>query len=325
MVCMAPLAGSAASFDCAKAKRSEEKAICANAELSRLDEVVSKAYRESLQRVSAKSQVILRDSQRQWLKYRMDLCVPPRGHGDPSQDCLRRQYEMRLRDLKDGAATRVGSFLFYTVHLYSYTPCVASDDDPDACEDGRSGNFQGAVSRIDSPLTSGTKRWNDFVGKGAGIISDDPHSDFETSIVVQSASADLVNACSYRYEYPHGAAHGMSSVGCITMVLSSGRMLDAADLFDPDTDWKAFLSVRATEGLKKNLAEILGPDYIPDFTSVPDVVSSSDRWRFTSSGLEIVFNYTDLYTMAFGPGDVLVPWPDLQAYLRKPLPFALPR
>lgn len=117
----------------------------------------------------------------------------------------------------------------------------------------------------------------------------------------------------------------MSSVGCITMVLSSGRMLDAADLFDPDTDWKAFLSVRATEGLKKNLAEILGPDYIPDFTSVPDVVSSSDRWRFTSSGLEIVFNYTDLYTMAFGPGDVLVPWPDLQAYLRKPLPFALPR
>ena len=254
----------------------------------------------------------------------MDLCVPPRGHGDPSQDCLRNVYETRLKDLKDGAAARFEPFLFYKVYLYSYTPCVASNDDPDECADGGGGDFHGAVSRIDSPLTPGAKRWNDFVGEGAGIIANDPHSDFETSIVVQSASADLVNACNYRFELPHGA-HGMFSESCITMVLSSGRMLDANDLFDSDKDWKAFLSARATEGLKKNLAEILGPDYIADFTSVPDVASSPDRWRFTSAGIEIVFNYTDLHTMNIGPGDVLVSWPDLRPYLRKPLPFQLPQ
>lgn len=41
----------AASFDCAKAKNSVEKVICADADLSRIDEDMSTAYHHALDRI----------------------------------------------------------------------------------------------------------------------------------------------------------------------------------------------------------------------------------------------------------------------------------
>ena len=45
---LAPLAGQAASFDCAKARAKIEKAICADKELSALDERMAAAYKKQL-------------------------------------------------------------------------------------------------------------------------------------------------------------------------------------------------------------------------------------------------------------------------------------
>lgn len=70
MVLMSGMAmhSSAASFDCAKASTDVEKMICADVELSSLDEQLAKTYKASMERVVDISG--LKKEQREWLKLR---------------------------------------------------------------------------------------------------------------------------------------------------------------------------------------------------------------------------------------------------------------
>src|SRR5690348_1924648 len=90
-----PRPAAAASFDCAKAAGDSEKAICADATLSELDETVAKAYaglRESFANLGEGEKdaalAALTATQRGWLaernKCRADIA------------CLTRQHERRL-------------------------------------------------------------------------------------------------------------------------------------------------------------------------------------------------------------------------------------
>lgn len=67
----------AASFDCAKAQSKVEKMICADAELSKLDEDLAQAYATAL-KIDGKA-ALTRRQQAQWLKARNNctdaLCV----------------------------------------------------------------------------------------------------------------------------------------------------------------------------------------------------------------------------------------------------------
>ena len=78
----------AASFDCAKATTKVEKMICANAELSKLDEELSKTYGEAIKNKPDK--VLLQVQQRLWLKER-NLCK--------DIACLRNDYQKRIARL----------------------------------------------------------------------------------------------------------------------------------------------------------------------------------------------------------------------------------
>lgn len=80
----------ASSFDCASATSKTEKAICADADLSALDDKLAERWRSTLAKVSDPK--ALKTDQRQWLKNR-NVC------GD-SAACVRRQYLMRLAELE---------------------------------------------------------------------------------------------------------------------------------------------------------------------------------------------------------------------------------
>ncbi|HYH40148.1 MAG TPA: lysozyme inhibitor LprI family protein [Azospirillum sp.] len=82
----------AASFPCAKAGTPAEKAICADAGISALDERLAKAFKDAMQRLGANTdgaaQVALKADQRAWLAER-NACG-----GDAV--CLRDRYERRV-------------------------------------------------------------------------------------------------------------------------------------------------------------------------------------------------------------------------------------
>ena len=79
---VSPLYG--ASFDCNKATTETEKAICADPELSALDDLLNIAWNKSKKLVSI-------DSQKKWLQKR-NLC-------ENNNDCLRKEIGLRIGTL----------------------------------------------------------------------------------------------------------------------------------------------------------------------------------------------------------------------------------
>lgn len=88
--CWVVLASSAqaSSFDCAKAGTKVEKLICGDAEISKLDEELSAAYKTALQ--DGKQADTTRQAQKRWMKER---------NGCSDAACVKRAYEARLKTL----------------------------------------------------------------------------------------------------------------------------------------------------------------------------------------------------------------------------------
>lgn len=82
----------AASFDCAKARAPDEKAICANMALNDKDVRMSVLYDINRHTLAMGGRGALEDAQRQWLRDR-------RGCG-ANRACLNRAYDGRLADLE---------------------------------------------------------------------------------------------------------------------------------------------------------------------------------------------------------------------------------
>ena len=91
----------AASFDCKKAASWLEKTVCANPELSKLDEEMAKAYHDALASLSPEGQKETKQYQKQWLKA-LSPCKARRKvkYFDNSAECLKVAYARRIRELQ---------------------------------------------------------------------------------------------------------------------------------------------------------------------------------------------------------------------------------
>ena len=87
----APIAAHAASFDCAKARAPDEKAICANLALNDKDVRMSVLYDINKHTLAMGGRGAMEDAQRRWLRDR-------KGCG-ANRACLNRAYDRRLDEL----------------------------------------------------------------------------------------------------------------------------------------------------------------------------------------------------------------------------------
>lgn len=116
---MVALPVQAVSFDCAKARTKVEKLICGDAELSRLDEDLSKTYQQTLERSDDKQK--LTDEQRQWLK-RRNVCT--------DAVCVKRAYEGRLKELSSkGSHDPVNNKDDKTANTHPYILVMSKDNE----------------------------------------------------------------------------------------------------------------------------------------------------------------------------------------------------
>ncbi|MBK9340861.1 MAG: DUF1311 domain-containing protein [Rhodoferax sp.] len=69
----------APSFDCAKARTTAERAICASADVSQLDSEIADAYKTALTRLRADANAVeaLKADQRIFMRYRDDSSATP--------------------------------------------------------------------------------------------------------------------------------------------------------------------------------------------------------------------------------------------------------
>lgn len=90
LACLLPGVAAAASFDCAKAATRVEKAICADAEVSALDEHLGRFYFAARERLAENGSCLVADQQL-WLRGNRNTCA--------DGACLKRAYLSRLSEL----------------------------------------------------------------------------------------------------------------------------------------------------------------------------------------------------------------------------------
>lgn len=88
---LAPLAAGAASFDCAKARAADEKAVCDHPALNDKDVEMATKYQFLKGLFAMGARGALQDSQQAWLKTRRQCAG--------SVSCLNSAYDRRLREL----------------------------------------------------------------------------------------------------------------------------------------------------------------------------------------------------------------------------------
>lgn len=153
----------------------------------------------------------------------------------------------------------------------------------------------------------------------------DSCEDIDIQVDVRGASTDMISALYSLYAYSHGGAHGVQDEHNVNVLLASGALLTATDLFDETKSWEDFLTERATQRVREDLsARKIGGASIKNEV-MRSVVQTPERWSLTPQGLEVTFDKYDFDTNPDRPNPVLISWRELKPYLRKPLPFVLPQ
>jgi uncharacterized protein len=319
IVVFAMASATAQSFDCAKATEPAEKFVCANKELSAVDEKMAAAFKAAMAQLSDEGKRRLIESQRSWIKY-------DRNVAKLDVDEIKASYTGRINDLEKSVSTagpfRVQAVTIYKADISTKAKPVAATGDLDTS----GGSVSYSFPRIESPVTPDTERWNRLAEQRVKTMAGEiePGVDMNVEFSITYASADVISLSLGAMTYAKGAAHPNHAGAGYVVLLKSGRELRAADLFDPQSRWNNFLAHGVYHSLKTQAQE---DGWILNVTAPADLakeVATVSRWTIEPKGLTVSFMPYEVAAYAAGPHDVTISWADLKPYLNNTLPFPVP-
>jgi hypothetical protein len=145
-------------------------------------------------------------------------------------------------------------------------------------------------------------------------------SSFDSSYMITLATNDLVSIAFGISTYFEGAAHPNHNSLVFNYDLNSGRKLNLADLFKPNSNYLRVISGYAIKALKKEMS----PD--PDTEWIEKGAGASEEnyksWNIKRSGLEITFDPYQVASYAEGEHVVLIPFSVLKDVIDPQGPLA---
>lgn len=307
----------AASFDCAKAQTSFEKAVCSSPELSQLDDTLAQAYQTALGGLSAEPAGEVKTAQRNWLAYAERSCSDDAQpitteYTDDQTQCLAATYRNRIRDLE--ASRMEGGYRFYPIDRY----LVEQDTEATADDFTKVADKQFQIVKIDNG-SDVAKAFNAAVDTIVGetkdlfepgtmtIAAGDVTSDSDVTYKVLGVTSQRISLQANEYWYGHGAAHGNYFITNRHFLVDEKRLLEASDIFEGD-GWQDQLGKLALDAIKAKL----GDDYfVNSDDDVKPIAIDPLRWDFSDEGLVIQFNIYEVTAYAMGAPTVTIPWGDL--------------
>lgn len=303
----------AASFDCAKASTEVEKAICANPNLSRSDEVLARAYATALGGLSNEAKAAVQAGQREWLGFAGLACTKDAkpfatALTDEQQGCLNAVYRSRIGEL---AQSRMeGDWRVYPRTSYS----LVDDPDPDS--------YQGvATKQISSPRidedSAIANSFNALMDEADAAAQPDPKgedyltADTMETTTIASVGSHRISLSIDSYWMGHGAAHGNYAITYAHYLTGKERMLEAGDLFTGE-GWEEALGKIALDELDRTVE---GGIWDESRAEVPAAAADPSRWNFGDDGLEITFQPYEVTAYAAGAPTVTIGWDKLTDYL----------
>jgi uncharacterized protein len=333
----ASVAVHAASFDCAKARTPQEKAICASPELSKADDEMAAGYRRAFDAIPAEMRDLVRGDQREWLGLLPKYCPAARRDRDQTLgQCLLVQYQPRIKELQDLVQHKGG--VTFVQRTIAVTLPEKTDDGAGTGMEAMPGyatleaSWLVAVSNLPE-----WQAWNKAVLDAAQqiLVNDTdsktsanshggwPLEEFEDNTVevtLGTVSPDLVMA------HVEGTwwrgAHPSENYIELNWLLKEKRPLKADDMFRAGSGWQQFLYDRCDKDLHEQLDTETGLNYQNWLqpgkvaSALQDVVNAPENWRIDASGLGVVFPEYAVAPRAMHPEPVTIPWPDLKTFLQ---------
>ena len=322
LLLLAPIA-QAASFDCAKAGTSFEKAICSDDAISQQDEILAQAYATALGGLSAAAATEIKSTQKTWLNFAQRTCSDDAtlitgDYTDDQKQCLASTFRSRIGDLE--ASRMQGGYRFYPIDRYLVAPDTetqpgdygykASEKEFHIVKIDRDDGLADAFNAMIDILIAGQ---GDFFRPGTTEISaDDPTSDYDLSTKVEEVTNHRITLTANEWFFGHGAAHGNYFITHVHFLTEQKRQLEASDIFEAE-GWEDKLAEIATAKLKEQLdPEDLFPDFEKD-VKAPAI--DPLRWMFSDAGLGIQFNIYEVTPYAAGAPTITIPWDELSDLL----------
>lgn len=324
----------AASFDCAKAGTAQEKLICATPALSKLDEAVAAAYSQVLAKLADPVKTAMRDSQRDWVKYRQAACPitvkPSPDLAMTPTECLSSLYQNRQKALTEAQAT-IGPYAFVTLERFRAT--ATQDEDSRARFPTYSTTV--ATPRMVAPtgpeadaFNAGLKTWSDnlFAPPDPKKQDDDDNSvdtDYAGMILFNYAGPTLISLQKSSYMYGLGAAHGMTAYYSVNWLWREKRELKAEDLFKTGSNWQPALARMVLDELHKQDFAKDEPFQIKEPKDLRGTADDPVNWIVKPEAFGVQFGQYEVGPYAIGMPVIELPWSTLKPYLVANPPLAL--
>jgi len=307
-----------ASFDCAKARTPQEKAICSSPQLSAADDQLAASYHSVLAAVPADMREPTRASQRSWLRAIAIECQA----GEPVSTeslpgCMLQYYQERT------------SFLAHLVFKMGGVTFVWHSDAGavPAAKDQYSSSPQPTLWMFTWPQAlSAAPEWRAWNLAIQGLVKDPPGSqggteeegtDTDVTVTVGFVSPQLASTSVTNLWYGHGAAHPNLDFIEFNWLLKENREIKSDDVFRPHTGWEQFLASQCDEAARAQLGDEYAdnppPGKIPD--AMFGIVSNPRSWKIDSEGITIVFGPYEIGCHACTPNPVTIPWRALRRFL----------
>jgi uncharacterized protein YecT (DUF1311 family) len=313
----------AASFDCATAGTSFEKAICADPGLSMQDEVLAQAYATALGGLSTGAATEVKTGQKAWLYFAQRACSDEAeliaGPYDEDQtQCLASVFRSRIGALE--ASRMEGGYRFYPIDRYLVQPDEELNEGDYGYKAAQKEFHTVKIDR-DDELATAFNAAIDAISADQGsffkpgtldISPDDSTSDYDIRTKVAEVTSHRITLDYNQWWYGHGAAHGNYFITHHHFLTGHKRMLEASDIFSGE-GWQDKLIEATVAHLKSDIGEDnLFEDYA---NNVPDLATIPERWMFSDKGLTIQFNIYEITAYAAGAIEVTIPWEELDGVL----------
>ena len=312
----------AASFDCANAATSVERAVCADPGLSAQDEILAQAYATALGGLSAEAAAEVKKAQHAWLNYAARVCTKDAKpmEGDYDEDgvaCLNAVYIARMRALE--ASRFEDGFRFYPIDRYlvefdpeaeEYSPYqTVADKHFATLKIDRTDEVAVAFNAMIDDMRKGITDF--FIKGGLDIAPGDTSTDYEITTSVAAIEPHRIGLRTTGSWYGHGAAHPNYWVSYAHFLIEEKRALVASDIFQGE-GWQKTLGALVMSGLKTQLEDGLWDNLDNDVTQWS---ADPSRWDFGEDGVIVQFQPYEVTAYAAGAPQVLISWSDMGGIL----------
>ena len=295
----------AASFNCTQAVRAQEKFICQYEEISRLDDLMTEAYREQMKFLPKKTQILVQSSQRSWLNFWPRACssTPSVIKLDAnSKDCVAEAYRSRTSELSRSVALE--GRVTYKIGDYRYLQPKIKDDAPST----HIISFPQVVAKslndveLNGWLSRDLSKWQSSL---------DTDSNTELSLNVRSVNSNLLHATEVLYFFGHGAAHPLTNKANHYFILNSGRAMNATDFFAKN-GWDIALAEFAYKELQHKLGDNL---QVKTAKELIPLIREPSNWSISTNSFSLEFNPYEVAPYSEGFVEVTVPFSFLRLFL----------